>query len=81
MELVLDRRLSEKEFRQSISRSPVRAAKDLLLTKEEQEAVYIMRRALNGMKSEEAVENILNMFVHTKDNQELVARVRRQKYV
>ena len=54
---------------------------DLLLTKEEQEAVYIMRRALNGMKSEEAVENILNMFVHTKDNQELVARVRRQKYV
>ena len=51
------------------------------MTKEEQEAVYIMRRALNGMKSEEAVENILNMFVHTKDNQELVARVRRQKYV
>ena len=26
---------------------------DLLLDKEEQEAVYIMRRALNGMKSEE----------------------------
>ena len=29
---------------------------DLLLTQEEQEAVYIMRKALNGMKSEEAVE-------------------------
>ena len=39
---------------------------DLLLDPEEQEAVYIMRKALNGMKSDEAVENILNMFVHTK---------------
>ena len=82
MELVLDRRLSEKRVFPAIDipKSGTRR-EDLLLTKEEQEAVYIMRRALNGMKSEEAVENILNMFVHTKDNQELVARVRRQKYV
>ena len=79
MELVLDRRLSEKRVFPAIDipKSGTRR-EDLLLTKEEQEAVYIMRRALNGMKSEEAVENILNMFVHTKDNQELVARVRRQ---
>ena len=54
---------------------------DLLLDKEEQEAVYIMRRALNGMKSDEAVENILNMFVKTKDNRELTAKVRRQKFI
>ena len=82
MELVLDRKLSEKRVFPAIDipKSGTRR-EDLLLTKEEQEAVYIMRRALNGMKSEEAVENILNMFVHTKDNQELVARVRRQKYV
>ena len=73
MELVLDRRLSEKRVFPAIDipKSGTRR-EDLLLTKEEQEAVYIMRRALNGMKSEEAVENILNMFVHTKDNQELV---------
>ncbi|MFQ9345891.1 MAG: hypothetical protein ACLR2O_10685 [Coprococcus sp.] len=32
---------------------------DLLLTTEEQEAVDIMRRALNGMKSDEAVDSIL----------------------
>ena len=51
------------------------------LDKEEQEAVYIMRRALNGMKSEDAVENILNLFVHTRTNRELVAQVRRQRYV
>ena len=82
MELVLDRKLSEKRVFPAIDipKSGTRR-EDLLLTKEEQEAVYIMRRALNGMKSEEAVENILNLFVHTKDNQELVARVRRQKYV
>ena len=29
---------------------------DLLLDKEEQEATYIMRKAFNGMKSDEAVE-------------------------
>ena len=29
---------------------------DLLLNKDEQEAVEIMRRALNGMRAEEAVE-------------------------
>ena len=40
-----------------------------------------MRKALNGMKSDEAVENILNMFLHTRDNRELVQRVRRQKYI
>ena len=40
-----------------------------------------MRKALNGMKSEEAVENILNMFVKTKDNKEFVYMVRRQRYI
>ena len=38
----------------------------MLLSREEQEAVYIMRKALNGMKSEDAVEQILNMFARTK---------------
>ena len=52
-----------------------------MLDPDELEAVEIMRKAYNGMRADEAVENILNMFVHTKDNQELVARVRRQKYV
>ncbi len=82
MELVLDRKLSERRVFPAIDipKSGTRR-EDLLLDREEQEAVYIMRRALNGLKSEEAVENILNMFVHTKDNRELVQRVRRQKFV
>ena len=82
MELVLDRKLSERRVFPAIDipKSGTRR-EDLLLDREEQEAIYIMRKALNGMKSEEAVENILNMFVHTKDNRELVQRVRRQKFI
>ena len=82
MELVLDRKLSERRVFPAIDipKSGTRR-EDLLLDKEAQEAVYIMRRALNGMKSEDAVENILNLFVHTRTNRELVAQVRRQRYV
>ncbi len=82
MELVLDRKLSEKRVFPAVDipKSGTRRD-DLLLDREEQEAVDIMRRALNGMKSDEAVENILNMFVHTRDNRELVTRVRRQKFI
>ena len=82
MELVLDRKLSERRVFPAIDipKSGTRR-EDLLLDKEEQEAVYIMRRALNGMKSEDAVENILNLFVHTRTNRELVTQVRRQRYV
>ena len=82
MELVLDRKLSEKRVFPAldIQKSGTRR-EDLLLDPEEQEAVYIMRKALNGMKSDEAVENILNMFVHTKNNKELVQRVKKQKCI
>ena len=52
---------------------------DLLLSKDEQEAVYIMRKALNGMKSDEAVEQILNMFARTANNAEFVQMVKKQK--
>ena len=50
------------------------------LDKEEQEATYIMRKAFNGMKSDEAVENILNMFVRTKNNHEFVELVKKRKF-
>ena len=81
MELVLDRKLSEKRVFPAIdiAKSSTRR-EDLLLTKEEQDAVYIMRKAMNGMKSEEAVDNLLNMFSRTKTNEELVQQIIRQKY-
>jgi transcription termination factor Rho len=80
MELVLDRKLQEKRVFPAIDigKSGTRR-EDLLLTKEEQEAVYRMRKALNGMRSDDAAENILNMFSHTKNNQEFVQMVMKQK--
>ena len=82
MELVLDRKLQEKRVFPAIDipKSGTRR-EDLLLSKEEQEAVYIIRRAMNGMKAEEAVDNLLNMFSRTKDNSELVKLVNKQKFI
>lgn len=80
MELVLDRKLSEKRVFPAIDipKSGTRR-EDLLLTKEEQEAVYLMRRSLNGMKADEAVDNILNLFARTKNNVEFVQMVKKTK--
>lgn len=82
MELVLDRKLQEKRVFPAIdiAKSGTRR-EDLLLSQDEQEAVYIMRKALNGMKADEAVENILNMFTKTRNNQELVNQVKNQKFI
>lgn len=80
MELVLDRKLSEKRIFPAIDivKSSTRR-EDLLLDKEEQEAVYIMRKAFNSMKSDEAVENILHMFLRTRNNREFIQLVKKRK--
>ena len=82
MELILDRKLQEKRVFPAIDiqKSGTRR-EDLLLTREEQEAVYHMRKALNGMKADEAVEQILNMFSRTRNNWEFVQMVKKQKFV
>ena len=82
MELVLDRKLQEKRVFPAIDiqKSGTRR-EDLLLTKEEQETVYNMRRALNSLKAEDAVEQILNMFSKTKTNEEFVQMAKKQKFL
>ena len=82
MELMLDRKLQEKRVFPAIDipRSGTRR-EDLLLNKEEQEASYIIRKALNGMKAEEAADNLINMFSRTKSNAELVQKVICQKFI
>lgn len=82
MELVLDRKLQERRVFPAIDipKSGTRR-EDLLLTKEERDAVYIIRRAMNGMKAEEAVDNLLNMFSQTKSNGELVQLVIKKKFI
>ena len=80
MELVLDRKLSERRVFPAIDipKSGTRRD-DLLLTPDELEAINIMRKALNGLKPEEAVDKILDMFAKTRNNQEFTNLVKKVK--
>lgn len=82
MELVLDRKLQEKRVFPAIdiAKSGTRR-EDLLLSKDEQEAVYTMRKALNGLKPDEAVDSILNKFSRTSDNAEVVEDIKKNKFL
>ena len=82
MEMVLDRKLSEKRIFPAIDipKSGTRR-EDLLLSADELEAINIMRRALNGLKPEEAVDKILDLFAKTKDNAEFVQTVKKMKFI
>ena len=81
MELVLDRKLSEKRVFPAIDipKSGTRR-EDLLLTQDEMEAINIIRKALNSLKPEEAVDKILDMFSKTRNNQEFVNMVKKMKW-
>ena len=80
MELVLDRKLSEKRIFPSVDivKSGTRR-EDLLLDEDERAAMDNMRKAFNGMRADEAVENILNMFAHTRNNAEFIQMVRKNR--
>ena len=82
MEMVLDRKLSEKRVFPAIDipKSSTRR-EDLLLSPDELEAINIIRKALNGMKADEAVEKILDMFARTKTNFEFVNMVKKMKFI
>ena len=53
---------------------------DLLLTKEEAEAVDIIRKATNSLKPDEAVEKILDLFSKTRNNREFVEMVKKIRF-
>lgn len=82
MEMILDRKLSEKRIFPAIdlAKSGTRR-EDLLLTAEELEAINIMRKALNGMKADEAADRILDMFSKTRSNNDFVQMVKRNKFI
>lgn len=73
MELVLDRKLSERRIFPAINitRSGTRR-EDLLLTPDELTAVSTIRKSISGLKNDDAIEQILNHFVHTKNNAEFI---------
>ena len=81
MELVLDRKLSEKRVLPALDivKSGTRR-EDLLLEQEEQEAVDMMRKAFNGSKSNDAVESVLNMFARTRNNREYIQMVKKTRF-
>ena len=81
MEIVLDRKLSEKRIFPAIDilKSGTRRD-DLLLTQEESEAVDIIHKATNTQKPEESVERILDLFAITRNNQEFVDITRKRRF-
>lgn len=82
MELVLDRNLSEKRIFPAIDlpKSSTRRD-DLLLSQPEMEASLLMRRALNSSKGDEAVEQIIRMFMRTKNNNEFIEMIKKVKII
>ena len=73
MELHLDRKLSEKRIFPAINlnKSGTRR-EDLLMNQEEMEAVWIMRRAMADMGTQEVTERIIDQMAHTKNNSDFV---------
>ncbi len=81
MEMVLDRKLSEKRIFPAIDipKSSTRR-EDLLLSTEEYEAISIIRKAVNSVRPEEAVDRILDMFAKTRNNAEFVHMVKKTHF-
>lgn len=81
MEMVLDRKLSERRIFPAIDMQKSSTRRDdLLLTPDELEAINMIRRAFNGMKPEEAVNQVLDLFARTRTNGEFVNIVKKQKW-
>jgi transcription termination factor Rho len=82
MELVLDRKLSEKRVFPAINVAKSSTRRDdLLLDAEEQQAMDIVHKALSGLKTDEAAERILDLFSKTKTNRDFVQTVIKNRYI
>ena len=80
MELHLDRRLSEKRIFPAINlnKSGTRR-EDLLMNKDEMEAIWYMRRAMGNRDTQEVTELILDNLAHTKDNKTFIEVIKKIK--
>lgn len=76
MEVVLDRKLQEKNIFPAIdiTKSGTRRD-DLLYSESEREAIAKLRRMTNNMRSEDVIESILRTFATTKSNEEYYKRL------
>jgi transcription termination factor rho len=82
MELVLDRKLSEKRIFPSIDilKSGTRRD-DLLLSPAEQEALRIIKKSTNSNKAEESAERVISLFADTNNNKEFVEHIIKRQTV
>lgn len=81
MELVLDRRLSQKRIFPSIdiTKSSTRR-EDLLLSKDEQNASYAVYKLYGHMQSQEALENLFDLLKKTKNNDEICEILKKKNH-
>ena len=77
MEVHLDRKLSEKRIFPAIdiNKSGTRR-EDLLLTQDEREAVFGLRKALSSNSVAEITEQLISQMVATKNNEEFVEKIK-----
>lgn len=80
MELVLDRKLSERRVFPAIDilKSGTRRD-DLLLEQDEREVLDMIHRMTGGSRPEDSVERILNRFANTRTNAELIRNAKISK--
>lgn len=78
MELHLDRKLSEKRIFPAIdiNKSGTRR-EDLLLSQNEWEAVMSIRRSMSRQDNMDIAENLLNLLITTRDNDEFVEKIKK----
>ena len=76
MEVVLDRKLSEKRIFPAIdiNKSGTRR-EDLLLNTKELETVYALRKALNSLPVADVTEQVLSEMTKTKNNKEFIEKM------
>ena len=76
MEVHLDRALSEKRIFPAIDINKSGTRKEeLLLSKEELDTIFALRKAMSNMNTQEMTEQIMEQIVTTKNNAEFLERV------
>ena len=77
MEVHLDRKLSEKRIFPAIDINKSGTRKEeLLLSKEELETVFALRKTMSNMSTQEMTEQLIEQIITTKSNEEFIERMK-----
>jgi transcription termination factor Rho len=79
MELHLDRKLSEKRIFPAVNlNSSGTRREDLLMDAEELDAIWIMRRAMGNLGTQEVTEMIIDIIAHTRSNADFIKIIKKK---